>query len=225
VTGQEEHEKPHEMKEGKGTIPLRGQARAPVNLSSSPHSGREGEARTASPGEGATRAPINARSFAWLIGTALIFAAMLGLYFYPGWKLGPSQPIPFSHRVHAGVKAINCRFCHPGVERSQSAGLPSSEKCFFCHTHIIPNHPEIRKEERYRRENRPIPWVRVFWIPDITHFNHIPHVKWAKLDCITCHGDVKSKDRIERVDFKMGFCLNCHRKMDAQTDCWLACHR
>jgi hypothetical protein len=26
------------------------------------------------------------------------------------------------------------------------------------------------------------------------------------------------------VDFKMQFCITCHREKKAQTDCWLACH-
>jgi hypothetical protein len=30
---------------------------------------------------------------------------------------------------------------------------------------------------------------------------------------------------LERVDFKMTFCITCHRKLGAQLDCWLACHR
>jgi hypothetical protein len=32
-------------------------------------------------------------------------------------------------------------------------------------------------------------------------------------------------DRLKPVNFKMGFCLDCHRQMKAQIDCWLACHR
>ena len=69
--------------------------------------------------------------------------------------IGPAQPIPFSHRVHAGVKAIDCRFCHPFVERSENAGLPEVEKCFYCHEYIIPIHPEILKEKRYYTSGTP----------------------------------------------------------------------
>jgi hypothetical protein len=158
-----------------------------------------------------------------LIG--VLFGAMFYVYFWPVSDLGPAQPIAFSHRVHAGVKAINCRFCHSGVERSANAGLPSVGKCFYCHKYIIPDHPEILKEEEYLRTGTPVPWVRVFWIPDFVFFNHIPHVKWAKLDCAECHGEVRNADRLQKVDFQMGFCIDCHRKMDAQLDCWLGCHR
>jgi hypothetical protein len=158
-----------------------------------------------------------------LIGA--LFSLMFYLYYAPAMQMGPVQPIPFSHRVHAGVKAINCRFCHPGVERSPNAGLPAVEKCFFCHKYIIPGHPEIVKEEDYLKTGKALPWKKIFWVPDFVFFNHIPHVKWAKLDCVQCHGNVKAEDRLQRVDFQMGFCIECHRKMKAQLDCWLGCHR
>ncbi len=99
------------------------------------------------------------------------------------------------------------------------------EKCFFCHKYIIPNHPEILREERYLKSGTPVPWIRIFWVPDFVFFNHIPHVKWAKLDCTRCHGEVSSADRLRPVNFQMGFCIQCHRKLKAQLDCWLGCHR
>ena len=165
------------------------------------------------------------RRYLWLLTAAALFAVMFYFYSTPGIGIGPAQPISFSHRVHAGVKEINCRFCHAGVERSANAELPAMEKCFYCHKYVIPGHPEIKKEEDYLRSNKPVPWARIFWVPDFVFFNHIPHIKQAKLDCTNCHGDVKTKDRLQRVDFQMGFCIDCHRKKKAQLDCWLACHR
>ena len=166
------------------------------------------------------------RGYIWLGIIAVLFAVMFYLYYaYPEGRIGPQQPVFFSHRIHAGVKQINCRFCHPFVERSQHAGLPPVEKCFFCHEYIIPHHPEILKEKDYYVNKRPVTWVRIFRIPDFVFFRHIPHVLWAKLDCSNCHGQVETMDRLQRVDFQMGFCIECHRKMGAQLDCWLACHR
>ena len=163
--------------------------------------------------------------YVWLLVAALLFGSMFYLLYFSARDIGPAQPISFSHRVHAGVKGISCRFCHPTVEDSANASLPPVQKCFYCHKYIIPKHPEIVKEESYLTSAKALPWVRIFWVPDFVFFNHIPHVKWAKLDCIACHGDVRTKDRLQRVDFQMGFCLDCHRKRSAQTDCWLACHR
>jgi hypothetical protein len=56
-----------------------------------------------------------------LFWTGLSIFLVLGfLYFFydsPATRIRPEQPIPFSHRVHAGVKAIQCQFCHPYVGR------------------------------------------------------------------------------------------------------------
>jgi hypothetical protein len=165
------------------------------------------------------------RVWPWFLAIAVIAIATLLAWYWPTRNMGPGQPISFSHRIHGGVKAINCRFCHPNVERSPNAGLPPVEKCFYCHKYVIPNHPEIKREEKYLTSGKPLQWERIFWVPDFVFFNHIPHIKWAKLDCVECHGDVKTQDRLQRLDFQMGFCIGCHRKMGAQTDCWLACHR
>jgi hypothetical protein len=51
------------------------------------------------------------REYVWLGLVAFLFAAMFYFYyFYPEEQIGPKQPISFSHRIHAGVKQINCRF-------------------------------------------------------------------------------------------------------------------
>ena len=39
----------------------------------------------------------------------------------------PQQPVPFSHRHHAGELGIDCRYCHNNVEQGPQAGLPSTE--------------------------------------------------------------------------------------------------
>ncbi|MBW2148478.1 MAG: cytochrome c3 family protein [Deltaproteobacteria bacterium] len=154
-----------------------------------------------------------------------LLAVMSWLYYvYPHVGIGPEQPIPFSHRVHAGDKEISCRFCHPFVERSSRAGIPAMTKCLFCHSRIIVNHPEIVKLRNYVENNKPVIWRRIFWIADHVKFNHQPHVS-AGFDCAECHGDVKSMDRLMPVDLKMGFCVTCHRENDVNLDCWLACHK
>lgn len=166
-----------------------------------------------------------ARRWVWVLASGALTAGVLYLYYvFPQKGMGVEQPIFFSHRVHAGVKEISCRFCHPYVDRSPRAGIPEVNKCFFCHEHIIPRHPQIQKERWHLEKEVPVPWVRVYYIPDHAHFNHEPHIK-AGIDCATCHGDVARWDRLERVEFKMGFCVGCHRKLGAQLDCWLACHR
>lgn len=160
----------------------------------------------------------------FFVASGCILLLLYFYYLYPRHDIGPKQPIPFSHRVHAGVKEINCRFCHPYVERSDHAGLPTMEKCFYCHEYIIPKHPWIVKEKEHLDKRDPVPWVQIFFVPDYVKFRHEPHINWGKLDCVECHGDVASQDRLKRVDFQMGFCIDCHKKKNAQLDCWLACH-
>lgn len=145
------------------------------------------------------------------------------IWAYPYEQIGPEQPIPFSHRLHAGVKGINCRFCHPFVERSARAGIPEVGKCLYCHNHIIPQHPEIRKEHDYFNRGEPVPWKRVFMLSDHVFFRHQPHIRYG-LECQQCHGEVQTGDRLPYVKFKMGFCIRCHQENEANLGCWLACH-
>lgn len=150
----------------------------------------------------------------------------LFLYFFyaePAIDMGPEQPIAFSHRIHAGVKRIDCEFCHPYVRRSTFPGIPPVEKCLFCHAYIIAGHPEIRKEHQYFNTNTPTPWRKANYLPEHVLFNHQRHIK-KKIVCKDCHGAVEAMDRIKGVRFKMEFCRECHLAKQANLDCWLACH-
>jgi hypothetical protein len=161
----------------------------------------------------------------WLLVSAGLIAVMLYLYYiYPHEVIGPQQPIYFSHRVHAGVKGINCRFCHAFVERSEKPGIPAVGKCLFCHQYIITQHPQIKKLQKHFDTRDPVPWKRVMYVPDHVRFSHERHIR-KDIDCTECHGEVKKMDRLMTNVFEMGFCIECHRERNAQMDCWLACHK
>jgi hypothetical protein len=168
-----------------------------------------------------------AKNTAAVFWTGLIIFLALGfLYFFyasPATNIGPEQPIPFSHRVHAGVKAIQCQFCHPYVGRSIHPGLPPVEKCLYCHNYIIANHPWIQKEHEYFNTQTPTPWKKVFYLPEHVLFNHERHIK-KDIECTKCHGQIETMDRIRAKRFKMGFCIECHQQKEANLGCWLACH-
>ena len=153
----------------------------------------------------------------------LLLCFLYFYYIYPGAGLGPEQPIPFSHRLHVSVKQIQCHFCHPFVDRSTFPGVPPVEKCLYCHKYIIANHPEIVKEHRYFNTGTPTPWRKVNYLAEHVLFNHQRHIK-KEIACETCHGEVKTMDRLNDRHFKMGFCIDCHREKKANLDCWLACH-
>lgn len=149
---------------------------------------------------------------------AVVGAAIL----YPS-ALGAEQPIPFSHRVHAGKKEIGCVMCHPGALSQTVAGMPPIETCMLCHTRIAVHYPPIEEVRRHYQNEKPILWVRVSNLPDLAHFHHGVHLA-AGVDCGHCHGDVKAMDRIVlQQSFRMGFCIQCHRENNATHDCF-ACH-
>jgi len=152
----------------------------------------------------------------------IIVLVVLGVAYYPWW-IGPAQPIPFSHRIHAGTREIGCLFCHSGALISSVASMPPLETCMLCHKRIIPHYPEIERVRRSYQQGQPIAWVRVSNLPDHVHFNHSMHLV-ANVDCGTCHGNVRAMDRIVlRQEFNMGFCIQCHRDNDATHDCF-TCH-
>jgi hypothetical protein len=159
------------------------------------------------------------------ISTCVVLVLGFLYFFYasPATRIGPAQPIPFSHRLHAGHKAIDCYFCHPYVARSIFPGIPPVEKCLYCHKYIIANHPEIKKEHNYFNTQTPTPWVKVFYLPEHVLFNHQRHIK-KEIACASCHGEVKQMDRLKGTRFKMGFCLACHNEKKVNVGCWLACH-
>ncbi|MGD9212024.1 MAG: cytochrome c3 family protein [Desulfobacteraceae bacterium] len=166
----------------------------------------------------------NKRPVLLMLLTTLSVLGFLYYYYTPSAAdIGPEQPIAFSHQLHAGIKNIQCRFCHPYVERSIHPGLPPVEKCLYCHNYIIPNHPEILKEHEYYNKNIPTPWRKAFYLSEHVLFNHERHIK-KEVRCESCHGKVETMDRIKGERFKMQFCIECHRSRNVNLDCWLACH-
>ncbi|MFZ0389505.1 MAG: cytochrome c3 family protein [Calditrichia bacterium] len=157
-------------------------------------------------------------------GWLVLLAAFLFFQFYYESKIGPEQPVPFSHRVHANKKQISCVMCHQEVTRSAVAGIPPLETCMLCHSRIIIHHPEIENVRQHYFQRVPIIWEKVTFLPDFVYFNHSVHIQRG-IDCGHCHGNIKEMDRVMQVQkFEMGFCIQCHRDNNATTDCF-TCHR
>lgn len=130
----------------------------------------------------------------------------------------PKQPIAFSHKLHAGEYKIDCNYCHTGVNRGQSAHIPSANICMNCHGVIKKESPEIQKIYASIENNQPIEWVRVHNLPDFAYFNHSQHVNVAGLECQNCHGEIEKMEVIQqRSSLTMGWCIDCHRKTDVKT--------
>lgn len=137
----------------------------------------------------------------------------------PGYE--PDQPILFSHKIHAGDNQIDCKYCHTTVTESKHAGIPSVSLCMNCHTAVRIGRntgtEEIAKIYKALETGKPIEWIRVHNLPDHSYFNHAQHVSAGKVQCESCHGDVKTMDRIRQVQpLSMGWCIECHRKTEVQ---------
>jgi hypothetical protein len=124
----------------------------------------------------------------------------------------PDQPIPFSHKLHAGKYNIPCMYCHTGVEKSKHATVPSMNVCMNCHSVVKPESPHIQKlQALYKEGKEAFQWVKVNDLPDHVNFNHKRHVTKG-IACETCHGDVKRMDVVRQdKPLTMGWCLDCHR--------------
>jgi hypothetical protein len=184
-----------------------------------------------------------------LVLLALLIAAALSAWGRrPAAAVAAPQPINFPHNVHVQTYKIDCQYCHSEARRSEYAGLPSVSRCMGCHRITAADRPEIKKLAEYWAKQTPIPWTRVFKVPEFTYFTHKPHVR-AGVACQTCHGPVQemttvaartgprlSNDLLNLVGVRppaepltMGWCVDCHRKENATRgtraplDC-IACH-
>lgn len=140
----------------------------------------------------------------------------------------PEQPIPYSHKLHAGDLAIDCEYCHTYARRSFSAGIPALGQCVACHGQLVsPQNELIQQVNAAYDDGQPIEWVKVHDIPDFVFFNHKAHVR-AGFDCQECHGPVEEMEVLYRhAPMTMGWCVNCHRDNQdkgANLDC-LVCHK
>jgi hypothetical protein len=152
---------------------------------------------------------------------------------------GLVQPIPFSHKHHAGLYQIDCLYCHSGTDRSRAAGVPSVAMCMGCHGQFPPTYDTefegIRNLKGYWERQESIPWNQIYRLPEYVKFRHNRHIQ-AGVACQTCHGPVQEMDKVVLNDSthwwpwllptkepEMGWCINCHRQNKATQDCY-ACH-
>lgn len=161
---------------------------------------------------------------ALLLKTAIDGAFTIGVQ--QGYQ--PTQPIAFSHKLHAGQYEIDCNYCHTGVRKSKAANIPSPNICMNCHTAIKTESAQIAKiyeaidydpsTGEYGDDTKPIEWIRVHNLPDLAYFNHSQHVKVGGLECQTCHGPIEEMDVVYQYStLTMGWCINCHRETDVNT--------
>lgn len=151
------------------------------------------------------------------LAVVLLLAGAIGFFWYLGspqyTDVGyrPDQPVPYSHKLHAGDLGIDCRYCHHNVEKWSVANLPPTQTCMNCHQLILPASDKLMPVRESWEIKAPIQWVRVHDLPDYSYFNHSIHLN-AGVGCQSCHGDIAHMEKVTQVEpLSMGWCLDCHR--------------
>ncbi len=162
-----------------------------------------------------------------------IFVALMAIGVTQDYQ--PAQPIAFSHKLHAGDNKIDCNYCHYGARKSMVSNVPSANVCMNCHMNIqegpttgteeiakiydaIGFNPEIMEYiEGY--EQKPIKWVRIHDLPDLSYFSHAQHVTAGGLACQTCHGPVEEMEEVYQYSpLTMEWCVTCHRETEVKVE-------
>ncbi len=124
----------------------------------------------------------------------------------------PEQPVPYSHRLHAGQLGIDCQYCHTAVEVADHSNVPPTQTCMNCHTQIRTESLKLLPVRESWATGAPIPWVKVHNLPDYANFTHAMHVNNG-VGCETCHGRIDEMEVVRQVEpLSMGWCLECHRQ-------------
>lgn len=158
-----------------------------------------------------------------LMTAALVLVACVGVFVPLGvWvipvmgyntaeRFAPEQPVPFSHKHHVSELGLDCRYCHTKVEKSSSAGMPSTAVCMTCHSQIWTNAAMLAPDRESLAENKPIHWTRVYTLPDYVYFDHSIHIAKG-VGCTECHGPIGDMALTWKArTLYMGWCLSCHR--------------
>lgn len=152
-----------------------------------------------------------------LVGLILTALSVVGFTYYyamPSYtRVGyaPTQPVAFSHKIHAGQLGMDCRYCHTHVEESPHSNVPTSQVCQSCHTQIKANSPLLAEVRQSWATGEAIEWERIHKVPEYVYFNHSIHVKRG-VSCVSCHGKINEMTVVYHDQpLSMGWCLECHR--------------
>src|SRR6202035_2381755 len=79
-------------------------------------------------------------------GGAVIAVPAFTYYTYPtvidtGYQ--PVQPVPYSHKLHAGQLGLDCYYCHSTVYKAAYAAVPATETCMNCHSRVKSTSPRL----------------------------------------------------------------------------------
>lgn len=152
-----------------------------------------------------------------------VLAVPAFLFLLAGATEGPVQPIPFSHKQHAGALKLDCRSCHAAPDPGDRMTYPTEAQCMTCHAVVKKESPHIQKLSAAAAEHKSIDWVRIYRLPSFVFWSHKSHLD-AGASCDECHGPVAERERLWlEKPISMKACMDCHRSREASNDCTY-CH-
>jgi hypothetical protein len=123
----------------------------------------------------------------------------------------PEQPVPYSHKLHAGTMGLDCTYCHYTITKSAFAAVPTTETCMNCHMKVKDKSEKLAPVRESYKTGDPVQWIQIHKLPDYVYFNHRAHLS-AGVSCVSCHGRVDQMVEVRQVmPLNMGWCLECHR--------------
>jgi menaquinone reductase, multiheme cytochrome c subunit len=123
----------------------------------------------------------------------------------------PEQPVPYSHKLHAGAMGLDCTYCHYTVTKAGFAAIPTTETCMNCHNKVKEKSEKLAPVRESYKTGMPVPWIQIHRLPDYVYFNHQIHVT-SGVSCVSCHGRIDQMVEVRQVQpLNMGWCLECHR--------------
>lgn len=163
--------------------------------------------------------PKSADKYVRILGAVVALGALGGVGAYtfashpkviePGYT--PQQPVPYSHKLHAGNLGLDCTYCHYTVTKAAFAAIPATEVCMNCHAKVKPQSAKLEPVRASYNSGQPVQWVKVHRLPDYVYFNHQAHLS-AGVSCVSCHGRIDQMVEVKQMQpLNMGWCLECHR--------------
>jgi hypothetical protein len=167
------------------------------------------------------------RSGPWL-WMVLAMALLIGAGVVVAMSPRPiDQPIAFNHRLHVEDLGSDCTDCHLYAETGVRATIPNLEVCADCHAEAQTDSSEEAQLVDYIEAGTPIPWRKIYRVPDHVYFSHRRHTSIGEIECAICHGQMSEATEPVTRPFRrvtMKGCMDCHDESGASNDC-LLCHK
>jgi predicted CXXCH cytochrome family protein len=132
--------------------------------------------------------------------------------------------LTYNHQPHVD---LGCDYCHTGVKTRARASFPDITVCVDCHEKPPVKAPAEIAVWNQAVKTKHIVWRQLTWVRSHVYFSHQRHVELAKLECVTCHGDMAKRSSPPPHALKpisMDVCVDCHRQKQVSTDC-ARCHK